>query len=81
MGTDIDQDKARHGILKFMTKNGGSVPMSLLHGHSKLMYGAAHQAFSQLMEGLVRDDLVSFDDEADTFQLTDKGRELASAAG
>jgi hypothetical protein len=74
MDTDIDQDAARRGILKFIDKNGGSVAMGLLHGHSKLMYRAAHQAFSGLMEGLVRDGLVTFDD--DTFHLTDEGRQL-----
>jgi hypothetical protein len=71
---EIDQNAARHGLLKFIAKNGGSVPIGLLHGHSKLMYGAAHQAFSGLMEGLVRDGLVTFDD--DTFHLTDEGRQL-----
>jgi hypothetical protein len=77
MEMDIDQDAARRGLLKFIDKNGGSVPMGLLHGHSKLMYRAAHQAFSHLMEGLARDDLVTFDD--DIFHLTDKGRELLAA--
>lgn len=80
MDTDIDQNAARNGILKFLSKNGGSVEMGLLHGHSKLMYRAAHQAFSQLMEGLVRDELVSFDDDNDTFHLTDKGREVVAGA-
>jgi hypothetical protein len=73
METDIDQDAARRGILRFIDKNGGSVPIGLLHGHSKLMYRAAHQAFSHLMEGLVGDGLVTFDD--DTFHITDEGRE------
>jgi hypothetical protein len=74
MDMDIDENAARHGLLKFIDKNGGSVPIGLLHGHSKLMYRAAHQAFSGLMEGLVRDGLVTFGDE--TFHLTNKGREL-----
>lgn len=70
----IDQNAARRGLLKFIEKKGGSVPIGLLHGHSKLMYQAAHQAFSELMEGLVGDGLVTYGNE--TFHLTDKGREL-----
>jgi predicted transcriptional regulator len=73
----IDQDAARQGILKFIDKKGGAVPIGLLHGHSKLMYQAAHQAFSELMEGLVGDGLVTYSD--DTFHLTDKGREAVAA--
>lgn len=71
---DIDRDAARQGLLKFIDKKGGSVPIGMLHGHSKLMYRAAHQAFSELMEGLVGDGLVTYSDES--FHLTDKGREL-----
>lgn len=69
---DVDQNAARRGLLKFIDKKGGSAPIGLLHGHSKLMYRAAHQAFSELMEGLVGDGLVTYSDE--TFQLTDAGR-------
>jgi hypothetical protein len=75
----MDNDAARRGILKFLDEKGGSVPIAMLHGHSKLMYGVAHQAFSQLMEGLVGDGLVTYSD--DTFHITDKGRaELAREA-
>lgn len=76
---EIDRDAARQGLLKFLDKKGGSVPIGLLHGHSKLFYGAAHQAFSELMEGLVGDGLVTFSD--DTFHLTDKGREQLAGSG
>lgn len=69
---EIDQSAARMGLLKFIDKKGGSVPIGLLHGHSKVVYQAAHQAFSQLMEGLVNDGLATFSD--DTFYITDAGR-------
>jgi hypothetical protein len=68
----VDLETARAGILKFLEKKGGSVPIGLLHGHSKVAYQRAHQEFSQLMESLVGDDLVTFSD--DTFHLTEKGR-------
>ena len=46
--------------------------MRELHTHSLLFYSAGHQAFSQLMEGLVADGLVVFDDGI--FSITDQGR-------
>ncbi|MEO6029647.1 MAG: hypothetical protein ABIR79_22500 [Candidatus Binatia bacterium] len=71
MATDIPT--ARRGLLAFLAKQGGSLPMRELHTHSLLFYQAGHQAFSQLMEGLVADGLVVFDDG--TFSLTDAGRQ------
>lgn len=51
--------------------------MRELHTHSLVFYQAGHQAFSQLMEGLVADELVTFADG--TFSLTDKGRSVLAA--
>jgi hypothetical protein len=67
-----DVSTARKGLLTFMAKHGGSTPMRELHTHSLVFYGAGHQAFSELMEGLVSEGLVVFDDG--TFRLTEKGR-------
>jgi len=72
LGTDIQA--ARQGLMKFIAKKGGSIPMRDLHAHSKVFYQAGHQAFSQLMEGLVADEYVIVDDDIGMFQLTDKGR-------
>jgi len=68
-----DREVARLGLLKFIAKQGGSIPIQELHTHSLLFYQAGHQAFSQLMEGLTEDELVRFDDER-VFHLTDKGQ-------
>lgn len=65
---------ARAGILKFIAKKGGSIPIRELHTHSLVFYQAGHQAFSELMEGLVGDGLVTYDQAAGIFALTDKGR-------
>ncbi len=73
----VDTEAARRGLLSFLAKQGGALPMRELHTHSLVFYQAGHQAFSQLMEGLVADGLVSFDDG--TFSLTDAGR--AALAG
>ncbi len=70
MATDVPT--ARRGLLAFLAKQGGALPMRELHTHSLVFYQAGHQAFSQLMEGLVADELVVFDDGS--FVLTDKGR-------
>ena len=69
---DIDVPAAREGLLKFIAKKGGSIPIRDLHTHSLVFHRAGHQAFSQIMEGLEADGLVSFDDGV--FTLTEKGR-------
>lgn len=48
MATDVQA--ARLGLMKFIAKKGGTVPMRELHTHSLVFYQAGHQAFSQLME-------------------------------
>ena len=70
--SDVDVPAARRGLLAFLNKQGGSLPMRELHTHSLLFYRAGPQAFSELMEGLVGDGLVTYDDG--TFTLTDAGR-------
>lgn len=75
-----DTQTARQGLMKFIAKKGGTIPMRELHSHSLVFYQAGHQAFSSLMEGLVADGLVSYDQAAAAFSLTDKGREAIAAA-
>ncbi len=79
MGTDVEA--ARQGLMKFIAKKGGSIPMRDLHTHSLIFYQAGHQAFSQLMDGLVIDEYVTFDDAAGVFQLSDKGRAFLESKG
>jgi predicted transcriptional regulator len=73
-----DQQAARQGLLKFIAKKGGSIPMRDLHTHSLVFYQAGHQAFSQLMEGLVGDGLVTYDAAGAVFSLTEKGRSASA---
>ena len=70
----IDEQAARTGLMKFLAKQGGALPMRELHTHSLLFYQAGHQAFSELMEGLVNDGFVTYDNATAVFSLTDKGR-------
>jgi hypothetical protein len=74
-----DTETARRGLLKFIAKKGGSIPMRELHTHSLLFYQAGHQAFSQLMEGLVGDGLVLYESTTAVFSLTDTGRAAVDA--
>ncbi len=76
MATDVSA--ARIGLMRFIAKKGGSIPMKDLHTHSLVFYQAGHQAFSQIMEGLVADGLVSHSEGA--FHLTDAGRAQLDAA-
>ncbi len=70
---------ARQGLMKFIAKKGGTIPMRELHTHSLVFYQAGHQAFSQLMEGLVDDGLVTHSAADGTFSLTDAGRQALAA--
>ena len=72
---DVDVPAARKGLLAFLAKKGGSLPIKDLHTHSLVFHRAGHQAFSEIMEGLVGDGLVTYDDGV--FALTDKGRAAA----
>ena len=74
-----DTQTARQGLLKFIGKKGGTIAMRELHTHSLVFYQAGHQAFSQLMEGLVGDELVAYDDASGMFSLTEKGRALVDS--
>jgi len=67
--------EARNGILKTLENKGGNAPMEILHGYSKLIHQVAHKEFSDVMEELVNDELVSFDNNV--FTLTKKGLKLA----
>jgi hypothetical protein len=72
---DVDVPAARKGLLQFIAKKGGSIPIRDLHTHSLVFHRAGHQAFSAIMEGLEADGLVTFADGI--FTLTDKGRSVA----
>jgi len=76
-----DTEAARLGLMRFLAKKGGALPMRELHTHSLVFYQAGHQAFSQLMEGLVGDGLVAYDQDTAVFALTEKGQAAVRAAG
>ncbi len=69
----VEREVARQGLLKYIAKKGGSIPIRELHTHSMVFFQAGHQAFSELMEGLVADGLVVYDRSTNIFSLTEKG--------
>ena len=68
-------EETRNGILKTLENKGGNAPMKIIHGYSKLIHKVAHKEFSDVMERLVNDELVIFDNGV--FILTEKGKKLA----
>jgi predicted transcriptional regulator len=68
-----DTATVRRGLLAFTKKKGGKIPMRELHTHSLLMFQVSHQAFSQVMEGLVADGHVRYDAAEGAFELTPDG--------
>ena len=69
----MDDETRRHKLLDQLARQGGAMELGKLHMFSKLACGAAHQHFSELMEGLVADGRVTFDQETQTFALQGSG--------
>ncbi len=68
---DINATRRRK-LLQHVAANGGAMDIGPLHDWAGLKLLAAHQAFSQLMEGLTDDGLLGWDGK--TFTMTDAGR-------
>jgi hypothetical protein len=80
-GAKIDKAKierarkrARKGVLAFVDKQGGTSTLSEMHDHSERRYFFAHKAFSNLMEDMVRDEVINWDADSGIATLTDWGR-------
>lgn len=67
-------ERARHGVLKFVSDRGGSAKLSDIHEFSEKKYFIAHQGFSRLMDGVVTEGLMDFDPISNTAMLTEAGR-------
>jgi hypothetical protein len=73
-------DKARKGMLAWLAKrDGAAATLGDMHEHSSQRYLIAHQGFSKLMESLVDEKLVDYDEATQTATLTDAGRRLAES--
>ena len=68
-------DRARAGVLKFVSDRGGSASLGDIHEFSEKKYLIMHQGFSRLMESMVSDGLIDFDFTSNTATLTEAGQE------
>ncbi len=70
-------DKARKGMLAWLAKReGAAATLGDMHTHSSERYLIAHQGFSKMMESLVAEKLVDYDEATSTATLTEAGRRL-----
>jgi hypothetical protein len=68
-------DKARKGMLAWLAKrDGAAATLGDMHEHSSQRYLITHQGFSKLMESLVDEKLVDYDEATQTATLTEAGR-------
>ena len=68
-------DRARAGVLRFVSDRGGSASLGDIHEFSEKKYFIMHQGFSRLMEGMVSEGLIDFDRTSNTASLTRAGQE------
>jgi hypothetical protein len=70
-------EKARKGVLAWLAKREGSAAtLGEMHDHSSERFLIAHQGFSKMMESLVAERLIDYDNETRTATLTDAGRRV-----
>ena len=67
-------EKTRRAVLKFVVDQGGVADMGAMHDYSERRYFIAHRRFSDLMEGIVGEGLITYDDGAGEATITDAGQ-------
>jgi hypothetical protein len=67
-------EKTRKAVLKFVIDQGGLASMGDMHDYSERRYFIAHRKFSDLMEGIVGEGLVDYDEAAGEASITESGR-------
>ncbi len=67
-------ERARKGVLTFLMDNGGQSELADIHNFSERRFFIGHQKFSQLMEGLVDEELVSYSWEDGIATIMEKGK-------
>ena len=68
-------EKTRVAMLKFLVKEGGSSHLKEMHDLSERRYFIAHRRFSDLMESLVDEKLIDFDQQRNEATISASGRE------
>ena len=67
-------ERARKGVLKWVSDQGGSASLAEMHHYSEQKFLIAHQGFSRMMGSFVDEGLVTYDHGTSTATLTDAGR-------
>lgn len=70
-------DRARKGVLRQLSDQGGQMNLSALHDFSLNKYFIQHQGFSRMMEDCVNEGFVTFDENSQGFVISDLGRAYA----
>lgn len=69
-------ERARKGVVRHLNDQGGALSLEELHEYSLNKFFIQHQRFSQLMESLVEEKLIDYDQTADRAAVTEKGKEF-----
>ncbi len=72
------REKTRKAVIKKLIELGGESDLGPLHDYSERRYFVAHRAFSELMEGLVAEDLLLFDHSTGIATITQGGRDYVA---
>ena len=72
-------EKTRRAMLKLVIEKGGSASLGDLHDLSERRYFIGHKRFSDMMEALTEEDLLTYDSREGTATITDEGRSYLEA--
>ena len=70
-------ERARKGVIRHIVDKGGSLSLDAMHEYSLNTYFIQHQRFSKLMETIVEEKLVEYDQATQVSTVTDAGRAFA----
>jgi hypothetical protein len=71
-------ERARRGVLQFVSEKGGSAALREMHDYSESTFFVAHASFSRLMEELTDAKLLDFNHDEARATLTEAGRAALS---
>lgn len=70
--------RARKGVVKFVVDQDGKAALGEMHNFSETKFFIGHQNFSKLMESLVDEKLIEFDQSTGTATVTEAGKSFAT---
>ena len=70
--------RARKGVVKGLVDQNGTAALEEMHNFSETKFFIGHQNFSKLMESLVDEKLIEFDQSTGTATVTETGKSFAT---